>query len=113
KKDGYNELYGNDYSGGFWNQPEGVLDHWEQIGDESYMQAYTSGLQSDLVSFYSKFKQSNGVISDVSFVRLKSLSLSYNLPLKQTAIKDCTIYLRGQNLLTFTKLKSGDPEQYT
>jgi len=113
KKEGYNELYGTDYSGGFWNQPDSVLDHWEEIGNETYMQAYTTGLQSDLVSSYSKFKQSNGVISDVSFVRLKSLSLTYNIPLKHTTIKDCIIYLRSQNLLTFTKLKSGDPEQYT
>jgi hypothetical protein len=90
-----------------------VLSHWQEMGDVTDMQVYTSGEQSDAVTAYSKFKQSNGVVSDVSFVRLKSLSLSYNIPLKQKTTVDCIIYAQGQNLLTLTKLKSGDPEQYS
>ncbi len=113
KKDGYNELFGTNYPGSFRNQPTSVLSHWQEMGDVTDMQVYTSGEQSDAVTAYSKFKQSNGVVSDVSFVRLKSLSLSYNIPLKQKTTVDCIIYAQGQNLLTLTKLKSGDPEQYS
>lgn len=53
---------------------------------------------------------------DVSFLRLKQLSLSYNIPdriLERTFLKDARIYLMGTNLLTFSKFKLWDPELNT
>jgi TonB-linked SusC/RagA family outer membrane protein len=54
-------------------------------------------------------------IMDRSFVRLKNLELAYNIPpslLKQAAIKGIRVYVSGQNLFTWDKLKMGhlDPE---
>ncbi|MEC5144790.1 TonB-dependent receptor [Chitinophaga sp. 212800010-3] len=54
-------------------------------------------------------------IMDRSFVRLKNLELAYNIPpslLKQAAIKGIRVYVGGQNLFTWDKLKMGhlDPE---
>lgn len=50
---------------------------------------------------------------DVSFLRLKQMSIAYNLPSKWTEkafIKNAQIYCMGTNLLTFSKFKLWDPE---
>ncbi len=53
---------------------------------------------------------------DVSFLRLKQMTISYNLPskwLNKTFIEDASIYLTGTNLLTFSNFKLWDPELNT
>lgn len=55
-------------------------------------------------------------VKDVSFLRLKQLNISYNLPKKwmdRTFLKSANIYLMGTNLLTFSKFKLWDPELNT
>lgn len=52
-------------------------------------------------------------IEDGSFVRLKNVRLSYNLPenwMNALRISNASIYLNSTNLLTFTKYKGFDPE---
>jgi len=53
-------------------------------------------------------------IEDGSFVRLKNVSLSYDIPAsiisKQKVVKGVKIIVSGQNLLTFTKYDGYDPE---
>ncbi|RRB03688.1 SusC/RagA family TonB-linked outer membrane protein [Larkinella rosea] len=49
-------------------------------------------------------------VEDGSFLRLKNVSLSYQLPLKTRYIKRVRVYVSGQNLLTFTRYKGYDPE---
>lgn len=49
-------------------------------------------------------------IEDGSYIRLKSLSLSYDIPLRMSFIKGLQIYATGNNLLTFTKYMGYDPE---
>ena len=53
------------------------------------------------------------VIEDGSFIRLKTLSLGYNLSpalVKKLRIKTCRIYLSAQNLYTLTNYSGIDPE---
>lgn len=53
---------------------------------------------------------------DVSFLRLKQLSIAYNFPdrmLEKTFLKGASIYVMGTNLLTFSKFKLWDPELNT
>jgi len=60
--------------------------------------------------------ESSWWVKDVSFIRLKSAQLSYNLPTSFTQkihIKNAAIYLIGSNLLTFSKWKLWDPELNT
>lgn len=55
-------------------------------------------------------------VKDVSFMRLKSAQIAYNLPsgfLRRTGIRNSSIYLQGINLLTFSKFKLWDPELNT
>lgn len=56
---------------------------------------------------------SSRFIQDGSFVRLRNVTLSYNLPkslLNKVKINSVRFFLTGQNLLTFTKYTGWDPE---
>ncbi|MDF2159017.1 TonB-dependent receptor [Algoriphagus sp. CAU 1675] len=53
-------------------------------------------------------------IQDMSYLRLRNLEIGYTLPasLSQKALlQKARIFLSGQNLLTFTKVKNFDPER--
>jgi hypothetical protein len=58
-------------------------------------------------------RNSTRFVEDGSYVRLKSLTLSYalleNNP-KGNAIRNLSLYVTGQNLLTFTNYRGLDPE---
>ena len=52
-------------------------------------------------------------IEDVSFARLKSIQLGYNIPkslLQKAKIENCRIYLNAENLLTITGYDGLDPD---
>lgn len=52
-------------------------------------------------------------LPDASYLRLKNINLSYTLPrnvLQKLNFKDITVYVSGDNLLTFTKFPGIDPE---
>jgi hypothetical protein len=49
-------------------------------------------------------------IEDGSYMRLKNITVSYNLDVKLPVIESCLIYITGENLLTFTRYKGLDPE---
>ena len=49
-------------------------------------------------------------VMDASYIRLQSVRLGYDLPLKRhTAIKGCSVYLNAQNLALLTPYKGIDP----
>lgn len=110
KKEAYNQYYRGSQPGSMYNQSVAVLDRWQQVGDIPFMQQFGTGSDYDSYLAFSHFGQSNGAISDASFLRLKSLEIAYSLPL-QTQNTTCRIALQGQNLLTFTKFQGGDPER--
>ncbi len=59
------------------------------------------------------FKTSTYWLKDASYVRLKNLEIGYNIPPKITKrlrISKSRIYLNGQNLFLWDKLKYWDPE---
>ncbi len=57
---------------------------------------------------------SSRYIEDGSFLRLKTISLSYNLNLKKIkAIQSMQLFARAQNLYTWTKYSGPDPEVST
>jgi hypothetical protein len=49
-------------------------------------------------------------IEDGSYVRLKSLSLSYDVPFKPGFLKYAVVYVTGNNLFTLSKYMGYDPE---
>ncbi|RYD92104.1 MAG: TonB-dependent receptor, partial [Sphingobacteriales bacterium] len=52
-------------------------------------------------------------IGDASYLRLKSATLSYSIPsviTQKIKIQNARVYVSGQNVLTWTKLRNFDPE---
>jgi TonB-linked SusC/RagA family outer membrane protein len=89
------------------NLPVTLINAWEQPGDNSTIQPYTTGINSEVVNSYYNYSMSDAVFSDASFIRLKNLSISYLISIKSY---NCKIYMQGQNLLTLTRFKGADPE---
>lgn len=104
-----NRTYGMGFSGQMSNENNRAINSWQQTGDTGPYQIYTTGENSAAVTAYKLHSESDASVVDASYVRLKNIALSYDLPLslKET---NCKLMLQGQNLLTFTKYKDGDPE---
>lgn len=108
KKKGYNEFYSFGTPGMMSNFPVAVLDRWQKPGDkDKKFQRYTTGVDSKALQAYNNFLSSTGVIEDASYIRLKTIAISYRLPIKEL---NGLIYIQGQNLWTLTKMKGVDPE---
>jgi TonB-linked SusC/RagA family outer membrane protein len=87
-----------------FNQSDAVLDYWKEAGDVTRFPS----LDYQFTQFDSR------LVEDASFLRLKSLLVSYSIP---SAILDKTnffgsarVFLTGRNLLTWTKYSGQDPE---
>jgi len=81
-----------------------------QLSEVSNQQLpFTSGTNGAIISAYYRCGLSDAALQDASFVRLKNVSLTYDIPLKAKGLK-CQLNFQGQNLLTFTPYNSGDPE---
>lgn len=58
-------------------------------------------------------RSSSYYVEDGSYLRLKTISIGYNLPpslVSRLKISNARFYVSGQNLLTFTKYRGYDPE---
>ncbi len=113
----YNQLYayygGNYIPGGFMNIPESILGkYWQEPGDHAELEKL-SAVYGPAENAAFAFMKSSGAFSDDSYIRLKTLSVSYNLPgkwIKKMHMQQCSIYVNAQNLLTITNYKGLDPE---
>lgn len=86
------------------NQFASFEDRWTPENQTNEM--YSAKGQGPLV-------YSDRVLSDGSFIRLKTVSLGYNLPknlLRKAGIKSLRIFISGQNLYTWHKYNGLDPE---
>jgi hypothetical protein len=93
------------------NQPVSVLNRWQKAGDQTRIQRYNSDFA--LSNSWFNATQSDAGFSDASYIRLKSLSLSWQLPEKwrqKAHLQNGRVYVHGENLLTFTNYKGMDPE---
>jgi TonB-linked SusC/RagA family outer membrane protein len=93
------------------NQLTSVMGRWQNPGDVTNIQRFNS-TNSDNISVVDASSSTAGY-SDDSYLRLKNVSLSWNLNpswIGTKHVQSVRIYLQGQNLLTFTKYKGLDPE---
>ncbi|SEA25539.1 TonB-linked outer membrane protein, SusC/RagA family [Flavobacterium gillisiae] len=102
--------YAAGYAGGMYNQPAAIANSWQQSGDTTAFQQFTSGTNGEIVQAYSNYTLSDAGVVDASYIRLKNIALSYALPQHWSKSVHCKISLQGQNILTFTNYKNGDPE---
>ncbi|HWJ24963.1 MAG TPA: hypothetical protein VNS32_00375, partial [Flavisolibacter sp.] len=90
-----------------------VMGGWQRPGQQSSIQQYAENFRSPAAKAYSNAQASDASTSDASFIRLKNVSLSYELEnkwLKKVSLSSVRIFLEGQNLLTRTKFLGMDPE---
>ena len=88
------------------NQSTAVLNRWRSEGDNT-------DIPRALYNYGLNYLGSDRFVEDCSFVRLKTLSLSYSLPkniCKKIKMNSVNIFLTGYDLLTFSKYKGQDPE---
>ena len=80
------------------------------FSDSAAQQPYTAGSNGAIINAYYRYGLSDGDVQDASYIRLKNISLTYDLPFKVSDRLRCQLYWQGQNLLTFTNYTNGDPE---
>lgn len=92
------------------NQPVGVLKRWQEPGDDTrYMKFSTS----TVAGLYDKWQESDAALADLSFLRLRNVSLSWKLPARwreKLKLQQSNVYIRGYNVFTITSYKGFDPE---
>ncbi|BAV07729.1 TonB-linked outer membrane protein, SusC/RagA family [Filimonas lacunae] len=91
------------------NKPIFVLNRWQKTGDVAMYSKFTSLIANRTYDF----NNSDAAIVDGTFARLKSLSLSWNMPdkiKKKLKINDAKVFCNAQNIVTFTKYQGLDPE---
>jgi TonB-linked SusC/RagA family outer membrane protein len=105
---------GSAFAQGPNNQPVYVLQRWQNPGDQSLVQKFSTQYSSYNNAFY--YNKSKAGLSDASFARLKNLSLSWEVPgdwKKRLHVQNTRLFVQGQNLFTFTNYKGVDPENLT
>ena len=109
KQKAYNELRFISVPGARGNVPIRLLDRWQEPGDIRSVQMASGGL-----SFGGNTgglqRRSSAAVSDASFIRLRNISLNYEVPGLGDGL-GINVYLQGQNLLTITGYSGPDPEQ--
>ena len=88
----------------FMNQTTALLRRWQVEGQQTDVPRIT--FQDPMGN--SRF--SDRWIEDGSYLRLKSVTLSYDLPVKSEYLQGFQFWIQGNNLLTFTKYLGSDPE---
>lgn len=89
----------------FGNQPVSVMKRWQKPGDLSTYQRFSSR----------PLAQNSGdlVYKDCSFVRIKNISVSYDVSdklLHKIKLRRLRIYANAQNVFVFTPYRGLDPE---
>lgn len=103
--------YMGEASYAFYNSASALKWHLDRWTPEHHDAAYPRITKSDQTNFVT----SSFWLQDASYVRLKNITLGYNIPkvwLAKVGVSSAKLFLSGENLLTFDYLKGGlDPEE--
>jgi TonB-linked SusC/RagA family outer membrane protein len=88
----------------FYNQTTAITNRWTCEGQATNIPKISYGDEMGNSRFSDRW------IEDGSYLRLKTVRLSYALPLNNTYIQGFTIWGSANNLFTFTKYLGSDPE---
>jgi TonB-dependent starch-binding outer membrane protein SusC len=110
KQNGYNfESLLFSYPGTRSQQPVRVLERWTESGDVAAVQRFASS-NSSVSAAQANYRDSDRVIEDASFIRLKNINLSYTFSKSMLKAFECRLYIQAQNLFTITNYYGLDPE---
>jgi len=97
---------------GLSNWTTDALRRWQNPGDVTDIPKATSSFDTAYLTYFN-YTNSPGVFGDASFLRLKTLSLSYSLAsatVQRLHLQGLRFYVQGQNLFTITNYNGFDPE---
>ena len=77
-----------------WEKPGDIATHPQGI--------YSNGTNSN--------KASSRYLEDASYLKLRNVTIGYNLELPKWNISNVRLFVSGENLLTFTGYSGVDPE---
>ncbi|MFD1257302.1 SusC/RagA family TonB-linked outer membrane protein [Mucilaginibacter terrae] len=86
------------------NQSLAIINRWRGDGQVTNIPRAAFGDPAGNAAFSDRW------IEDGSYARLRTLSVSYDVPLKYKGFKYLKVYATGNNLVTFTKYLGYDPE---
>ncbi|MDN3669521.1 SusC/RagA family TonB-linked outer membrane protein [Echinicola jeungdonensis] len=89
---------------GYENQFLSVRNRWRAEGQQTDMPRLAYGDPMGNSRFSDRW------IEDGSYLRLKTINISYDIPVDGDIIKNVNVYAAGQNILTFTNYLGYDPE---
>ncbi|MCM0343756.1 TonB-dependent receptor, partial [Bacteroides fragilis] len=104
--DGY---YNGEASYAFYNGGKVLKKHLDRWTPENRNASYPRITKDSQINY----ETSSFWLQNASYVRLKNVSLGYNLPkswLSKVGVERIKVYVAGENLLTFTGLDGIDPE---
>lgn len=110
KQSQYNmySVYGN--IGYMENKPSVFLDYWTPENLDARFQKPSAGYNAAAATSGSLFTSSDATVSDVFTIRVKNISLSYQLPPIGQHKSVVRFFANGQNLFLFSNYKGSNPE---
>ncbi|MCX2479377.1 SusC/RagA family TonB-linked outer membrane protein [Pedobacter sp. MC2016-15] len=94
--------------GALTNQNEYWLGRWTPENTGSTIPGSSATAGTPVSASYNNYTNSDAVYGDASYLKLRSVNLSYNLPskwLKPARLSACNVFVQGQNLFTWAKNK--------
>ncbi|SOD14859.1 TonB-dependent receptor [Pedobacter xixiisoli] len=107
----YGPLAGN--LGGLTNFDTSVLNRWRKAGDITDIpRASTLTTSLAYTRYTSNYRYSSAAWEDASYIRLKNVSLAYDISkwTEKISIKRASVTFNAQNLITWTSFRGLDPE---
>jgi TonB-linked SusC/RagA family outer membrane protein len=95
------------------NQPKYVLDRWEEPGDITEIQRFTTITYSAAYMSKENLRYSNAIYSNASFLRLKTATISWQIPatiFRKVKMYNSQLFVSAQNIFTISNYKGNDPE---
>lgn len=92
-----------------FNLPVDALDRWQRTGDIATVQRMANSSDMAALAAFSPFGSSSAIIGDASYIRLKNVNLSYQLPDSWMKGLGASVFAQGQNLWTLTNYNGADP----
>jgi TonB-linked SusC/RagA family outer membrane protein len=98
----------NTRPGALVNQNDYWLGRWTPTNTASAIPGASATAGTPISASYNNYTSSDAVYGDASYLKLRSVNLSYNLPSKWLApahLSACNVFIQGQNLYTWAKNK--------
>lgn len=99
--------------GSLRNETTDVLRRWQQAGDQTDVQRASATSGNAAFDLQRNLSLSNAAYMDASYLRLRNISLAYELPadwMKRVHVRKCRVYAAGQDLITLSPYNGANPE---